>query len=65
LEKSGAWYAYRGERIGQGRENAKQYFRENPVAAKELEEEIMTACGLAKKEKEAEKGGEKPPTPKK
>ena len=37
VEKSGAWYSYNGERIGQGKENARQYFKDNPSAAKELD----------------------------
>jgi recombination protein RecA len=37
VEKSGAWYSYNGERIGQGKENARQYFRDNPAAAQQLD----------------------------
>jgi recombination protein RecA len=37
VEKSGAWYSYGGERIGQGKENARQYLKDNPGAAKELD----------------------------
>jgi recombination protein RecA len=37
VEKSGAWYSYGDERIGQGKENARQYLKENPVAAARLE----------------------------
>ncbi|HEX5352916.1 MAG TPA: recombinase RecA [Rhodanobacteraceae bacterium] len=37
VEKSGAWYSYGGERIGQGKENARQYFKDNPAAAKQLD----------------------------
>ena len=37
VEKSGAWYSYDGERIGQGKENARQYLKENPAAAQKLE----------------------------
>jgi len=40
VEKSGAWFSYNGDKIGQGRENAKQYIRENKQVAKELEEKI-------------------------
>ncbi|MES2729312.1 MAG: recombinase RecA [Pseudomonadota bacterium] len=40
VEKSGAWFAYDGQRIGQGRENAKQYMRDNPDAATKLEAHI-------------------------
>ena len=37
VEKSGAWYSYGGERVGQGKENARQYFKDNPSAARELD----------------------------
>ena len=37
VEKSGAWYSYGGERIGQGKENARQYLKDNPAAARELD----------------------------
>lgn len=40
VDKSGAWFSYNGEKIGQGRENAKQYIREHKDVAKELEEKI-------------------------
>ncbi|MFK7973420.1 MAG: recombinase RecA [Rickettsiaceae bacterium] len=42
VEKSGAWFSYNGIRIGQGRENAKQYMRDNPKIAQELEEQVKT-----------------------
>lgn len=38
ISKSGAWYAYEGDKIGQGRENAKTYLRENPEFCKMIEE---------------------------
>ena len=40
VEKSGAWYSYGGERIGQGKENARQYFKDNPSVAKELDDAL-------------------------
>jgi recombination protein RecA len=40
VEKSGAWYSYAGERIGQGKENARQYFRDNPSATGQLDEAL-------------------------
>ena len=40
IEKSGSWFAYNGERIGQGRENVKKYLTDNPEVAKEIEEKI-------------------------
>jgi recombination protein RecA len=46
LEKSGAWFSYAGERIGQGRENAKQFLRDNPDVYKKLEIEVRKALNL-------------------
>ena len=43
VEKSGAWYSYKGDRIGQGRENAKTYLKENPDTASEIEESIRSS----------------------
>ena len=43
VEKSGAWYSYGGERIGQGKDNARQYLKDNPTAAKEIEEKLRVA----------------------
>ena len=40
IEKSGSWFSYNGERIGQGRENVKKYLQDNPEIAKEIEEKI-------------------------
>ena len=49
IEKSGAWYSYKGERIGQGRENARKYLKENHAAAKELEGKLREALGIGEK----------------
>ncbi|MBS0234584.1 MAG: recombinase RecA [Proteobacteria bacterium] len=46
VEKSGAWLSYNGDRIGQGRENAKSYLKENPKIAAELERAIRANAGL-------------------
>ncbi len=46
VEKSGSWYTYDSQRIGQGRENAKLYLRDNPQAAEALEREIRANAGL-------------------
>ncbi|MBI3620900.1 MAG: recombinase RecA [Nitrospirae bacterium] len=48
VEKSGAWYTYKGERIGQGRENARLFLREHEPMAKELDLQIREAAGLVK-----------------
>ena len=47
--KSGAWYSYKGERIGQGRENAKNYLAENPAVFDEVEQAVREKC-LAKED---------------
>ncbi len=44
--KSGAWYAYNGEKIGQGRENAKQYLKDNPAIMAEIEKKVRDHYGL-------------------
>jgi recombination protein RecA len=46
VEKSGAWFSYNGQRIGQGRENAKAFLKENPEIAKEIEKTIRANAGL-------------------
>jgi recombination protein RecA len=46
IEKSGAWYSFEGERIGQGRENTKEYLRDNPEIGKKIESEIRKKLGL-------------------
>jgi recombination protein RecA len=46
VEKSGAWFAYGGQRIGQGRENAKQFLRDNPKVAAEIEGKIRSNAGI-------------------
>jgi recombination protein RecA len=46
LEKSGAWYAYNGEKIGQGRDNAREFLRENPDLAHEIENKVRESLGI-------------------
>jgi len=48
VEKSGAWYAYEGERIGQGRENAKDYLRDHPEMARAVELRVLEKYGVAR-----------------
>ena len=48
VEKSGAWYAYAGERIGQGRENAKDYLRDHPEIATSIERKVLEKVGIFK-----------------
>ncbi len=65
VEKSGAWYAYKGEKIGQGRENAKIFLEKNPNISAEIELAIRTKAGLISKKIEGNPASEKPDTPKK
>ena len=71
VEKSGAWYAYKGEKIGQGKEKAKLFLEQNPKAAAEIEMAIREKAGLISEkiegnpiEKEKVESGEKVPTKK-
>jgi recombination protein RecA len=48
IEKAGAWYSYSGNRIGQGRENSKEFLKNNPEMAKEIEAKIIEAVHLKK-----------------
>jgi recombination protein RecA len=45
LKKSGAWYAYNGEKIGQGRDNAREFLRENPDLSREIENKVRESAG--------------------
>ena len=46
LEKSGSWYAYNGEKIGQGKDNAREFLRENAALAMEIENKVRSAMGI-------------------
>ncbi|MCP3021534.1 recombinase RecA [Cupriavidus basilensis] len=46
VEKSGAWYSYKGEKIGQGKDNAREYLRENPDIADEIENKVRESLGV-------------------
>ena len=52
IEKSGAWYAYNGEKIGQGKENAKEYLEKNPKTADEIEKLVREKAGMIARELE-------------
>jgi recombination protein RecA len=58
VEKSGSWFSYKGERIGQGRENAKNFLKENKDIAARIETEVRKKLGLLKEKQEPA-----PPTP--
>ena len=46
IEKSGAWFSYKGQRLGQGRENTRTFLKENPKIADEIEQQIRSSAGL-------------------
>jgi recombination protein RecA len=48
VEKSGAWYAYKGDKIGQGKDNAREYLKEHPEIGLEIENKIRAQVGVAK-----------------
>jgi recombination protein RecA len=53
VEKSGSWYSYKGERIGQGRENARQFLKDNPDIRQSIDTELRKTLGLGRKEADA------------
>jgi len=57
IEKSGAWYSYKGERVGQGRENAKKFFTENTELYEEVLGKVKEALGIAETSDEAAAAG--------
>jgi len=66
VEKSGTWFSFGGERLGQGRENAKQFLKDNPSIFKTMEERVRKELGLTREgaaEPEAASEKEKPVTP--
>lgn len=55
IEKSGAWYSYKGDRMGQGRDNSRTFLKENPDVLKQVENEVRAKMGLAIGEQEETK----------
>jgi recombination protein RecA len=58
LEKSGAWYIYNGDRLGQGKDNSRDFLKENPALAREIEDKIRAKAGVAVPLKAAEEKAE-------
>jgi recombination protein RecA len=54
IEKSGAWFSYKGDRLGQGRENAKQSLKENPELLRRIENEVKAKLGMPVREEKTE-----------
>ncbi len=50
IEKSGSWYSYKGDRIGQGRENARQFLKDNPDIRQQLDTDLRKALGMLRKD---------------
>jgi recombination protein RecA len=55
IEKSGAWYSYKGDRIGQGRDNSRVFLKENPEVMAQVENDVRTKLGIVAKELEEDK----------
>jgi len=55
VEKSGTWFSYGGERLGQGRENSRAFLKDNPDIAEKIKSDILTRTGVIKTEKPQEK----------
>jgi recombination protein RecA len=52
IEKSGAWYSYGGDRIGQGRDNSRIFLKENPVVLAAVEKDVREKLGITVKDQE-------------
>jgi recombination protein RecA len=48
IEKAGAWYSYKGERIGQGKENVREFLKNNPKIAREIEDQVRAKLLVVK-----------------
>jgi recombination protein RecA len=65
IEKSGSWFSYKGERIGQGRENARQFLKDNADIRQQVDTTLRKNLGLLKAEPEVAAAAEAPsPAPK-
>lgn len=60
VDKAGAWYSYNGERIGQGKDNARNYLRERPQLAREIENKVRAALGVPELSPSSAENAEKP-----
>jgi len=60
IDKSGAWYAYNGEKIGQGRDNTREFLRENLALAREIENKVRESLGIPLLAPDADTAPEKP-----
>ena len=49
IDKAGSWFAYKDQKIGQGRENVKNFLKDNPAVAKEIENRILENAGIVEK----------------
>ena len=50
IKKSGSWFTYEGEQLGQGRENVRQFLKDNPAITEEISDKVKVAFGLMKPE---------------
>jgi recombination protein RecA len=64
IDKSGAWYAYKGEKIGQGKDNVREYLKEHKEIAHEIEQKIRSIVGIVDQARPAKEKAEKEKTEK-
>ncbi len=60
LEKTGAWYSYKNERLGQGREQVREFLKSNPAIAREVETRLRDLAGAAVRQAEKRADGREP-----
>ncbi len=60
VKKAGAWYTYDGDQLGQGRERAKQFLRDNPELAMQLQDQVLRAVGVIAETEEASEAAAEP-----
>src|SRR5690606_14441014 len=63
VDKAGAWFSYNGTRIGQGKDNVREYLRENPEMAREIESRVREKLGIAPMQSVAAPAAPKAPAP--
>jgi recombination protein RecA len=56
IEKSGSWYSYEGERLGQGRQNAQSFLKDNPDINNSISKKVKEALDISKKKQEGTEG---------
>ena len=61
VRKSGAWFTYEGDQLGQGKENSRRFLKDNPELAEEIERRILVKLGVVEEPETAEETAEEQP----